>query len=1155
MDTNPDETTAVTRPGPATPPGEGHGAKPVNDPATLPAEGGPAAPCAVTEVAAENTSCPASDGASVLSQYHFQLQVGARPIPLPPLDSFQSQVVANVLGESGQRGQATAVILGNPGAGRTTVAVSLLKAAYERGRSVRLLVPDRLRADILQGTVEQFVTDRVRPVRTAVSVAYDLVAQHEVANGHQSPQLLTGAQEDLILAELLASNAVSWPANLATTITTQAFRTQLRNLIARTREVNFTGEQLTALGKALERPIWVGAGEMMQHWDTTIAVGSADRPARLSSAQLEVRAAELLREVDTPFDTEVVVVDDLQDMTAATLQMLVAMVERGTQVWASANPDIAVATYRGGEPHLHGQFAAITGAAVHNLGPTHRSPLGIQRLVGAVTNSITGSGDMTRRRLGSALPAESTNNVHLRTYSSPAQEATAVAQEAARLLLSGYEPADIAVITRTQTDVERLKLAFLREGIETTTRARAVAYASDSVARPLLEVLVPLSVETGTPAQRFEVLAASALFSLSQLQMRRVVDAVVKWSEQREEVIPPVGIAVAQVLMRELPALAATPGDTTDLARHLHQLGILETAQRMRDIGCYLNLGEQLRGARPEEALWQLWQLAGVEAKWTERALGSAVAGAVDDERLDTVISLLRSADIWQQRNPGGSAEQFAAELLSQTLPTDTLAVAGKRPTGIHLLTAAQAVGRQWKAVFVVGINEDEWPRRSSYGGLAQAQDITDLATGRTSKDLLRNGRYSHSSARQSSRDDEFRMFAAAISRARDYLHLSAVFNDTAAPSQLLLMLAPLAGVDTDEDGLIPLAQVPVATRPSALMAQLRKAAARADSPGEDASAWEEMLAILVRLGYQKAKPQMWSFFRPSQTWASEGPRGQTSGEGNQKRGAAPAKESAAKPPVPYLSPSKIESILQCPLRAFLSAHSGSSVPTQALEDGNLIHAIAERYPQGSNEQLMGELEAGLARLNIDAETEIGKRRIEALRQHVACLAAVFDQDRFTQVKVEEAVRLKLPYALLSGRVDRLEFNEDGVTIADIKTGDGSKYTDNRAKADVQLAVYEYMLGYPRGQYRAVDDQSQQVTVNPVLGARWIATQRDSGKQPAATSLWDDEERVQEVETLIAEAADLYRGPTYAATPGSHCRNCEFKSSCPAQEEGEQVLP
>ena len=1142
----------------------------------------------------DETTAANSPGATVLSQYHFDLQVGARPAPLPPLDSFQSNVVDAVLADGGERGQSAAVILGNPGSGRTTVAISLLRAAYERGRSVRLLVPDRLRADLLQGAVEQFVTDRVRPVRTSVSVAYDLVAKHEVANGHQSPELLTGAQEDLLLAELLASNAVSWPQNLTTTIATQAFRTQLRNLIARAREVNLTGEELTALGNELDRPIWVGAGEMMQHWDATIAVGSADRPARLSSAQLEVRAAQLLRQADTSFDTQVVVVDDLQDMTAASLQMLVAMVERGVQVWATANPDIAVATYRGGEPHLHGQFAAITAAAVHNLGPTHRSALGIQRLVAAVTDSITGSGDMTRRRLGSALPGESTDNVHLRTYSSPAQEASAVAQEAARLLLSGYEPADIAVITRTQTDVERIKLAFMREGIETTTRARAVTYASDSVARPLLEVLVPVSVEIGTEAQRFEALAGSALFSLSQLQMRRVVDAVVKWCAQREEVLLPVGVAVAQVLLRELAPSSADAepgsGDAVDLKSHLEELGLVETAVRMRAIGQYLKLGEELRGSRPEEALWRLWRLTGVEAKWTERALSRGIAGAVDDERLDTVISLLRSADIWQQRNPGGSAEQFAAELLAQTLPTDTLAVASKRPAGVHILTAAQAVGRQWKAVFVVGINEDSWPRRSSYGGLAQAQDVTDLATGRTSKDLLLNGRYSHSSARQASRDDEFRMFAAAISRACDYLHLSAVFNDTAAPSQLLLMLAPLAGTQTDEDGLIPLAQVPVGTRPSALMAQLRKAAALAHLRCEDTEAWEEMLAILARLGYQKAKPERWSFFRPSQTAGSEGSAdsqgtgsgsagaqgtgsgsagaqgtgsgsaatqaaGAPQGAGSDRNEAARAARTLGKPKVPYLSPSKIESILECPLRAFLSAHSGSSVPTQALEDGNLIHAIAEQYPQGSNAELMAQLEAGLAKLNIDAETEIGKRRIEMLRQHVACLAAVFDQDRFEEVLVEETVRLELPHAVLSGRVDRLEFSEDGVTIADIKTGDGGKYTGNRAKGDVQLAVYEYMLGFPNGQYPAMDPETEQVTVYPVLGARWIATQRDSGKQPASTSIWDNPDRVAKVEELIARAADLYRGPNYFATPGSHCRNCEFKSACPAQEEGEQVLP
>lgn len=1091
---------------------------------------------------------PKFSGADVLTRQHFRLQVGSAAAKPVSLDSFQSQILNQIMGTGDGKEATAAVVLGNPGAGRTTLAVSLVRAAHARGRAVRLLVPDRLRADILQGEVESYVTDQVRPVRTCVALAYEVVARHEVSLGHESPLLLTGAQEDLILAELLAANVTHWPENLATTIATQAFRSQLRNLMARTREVNWRGSQLSELGRQLNRPVWVAAGELMEHWDATIAVASGDKPARLNSAQLETRAAQLLSDPSTEFEVETVVVDDLQDMTAATLRMLVAMVKRGVKVWVTSNPDIAVASYRGGEPHLHGRFQAATGASVYNLGPTHRGPLGIQRLVAAVTNSITGSGDLTRRRLGAVWADESLDRVRMRAYGSPSQEANAVAQEVARLLLTGYQPTDIAILTRSQIEVERLKLACLREEIPITVRARALTYATDAVARPLLEALVSSNIETGDEVERYNRLAASVLFNITKLHLQRVVDVVVGWRSEREEITAPVALAVARVLKRELTGQAdsspiASPVPPESLMSRLERHRLTEVAKRMIAVLDFLECGGQLGTERPDRALWELWKIAGVEGKWTQRALQETSSGSVYDDRLDTVISLLRSADVWQQRNPHGDARQFADELIAQTLPTDTLAVGAIRPAGVHILTASQAVGQEWKAVFVVGLNEDQWPRRQMLDGITQARDVTDLASGRTSVELLTNGAFSYASARQASRDDEYRSFAAALSRATHYLHLSAVSNATFAPSQMLLMLTKVAQVETDEDGLLPLAPVTISLRPPALMAQLRRKAALEKGREERDPRWEGMLALLYRLGFSKADPQQWSFYRGQEI--SERDRSDADD-------AAVQMESLAS--LPVLSPSKISMLLECPLRVFLSSNSGTGKTSAALENGNLIHDIAQSLPAGRNAEMLAELEAKIRTLGIEVDTELGRKRVAELRSQVACLASIFDRVSASEVEVETSFSVKVEDAIIRGRTDRLEFDEDGVVVVDIKTGSPANYTDNKAQTDGQLRLYQYALGYPDGNYRRRDPQTGQETIYPVKGARWYATKRDSAKQPPMVSLWDKPDEIEKVREDIAQAARLYRGPVYEAKLGSHCVSCDFKNCCPQFWQGEQIL-
>ncbi|MDO5721446.1 MAG: PD-(D/E)XK nuclease family protein [Actinomycetaceae bacterium] len=1096
-------------------------------------------------MSAEKSAATSPDSKEVGSA-KLNLKVGAPQAGQVPLDKHQQVCVDTILGRNAKESKPAAIVVGNPGAGRTTVMLRLAAHAHEREQRTLVMVPDRLRADILQPQVEGLLPGVVRPVRTAVALAYEVVANYEVKRGHQRPELLTGAQEDLMLAQLISEGAVEWPEKYQETIVTESFRTQVRALMGRALEAGVDGVKLQEYGRQLQRPLWVSIGQLMQVWEDQFTTGSPTHPALFNSSQMQVRAASLIR-ADAAIAVDVLVVDDLQDMTAAALDMMEALFTRGVKIWVSANPDIAVSSYRGGEPHLHGLFKEKTDAEVLVLGPTHRGNLGLQRVVAAATNRLPGGGQSQRRKLGAADPNESTEKLSLGVYATASQEATAVTQRVAKLVLSGAcQPHEIAVLARTQAEVERMRVAFMRVEMETTTRGRAINYAADQVAKPLLSALKAGTDGSDCDSERFNALLAGAVASVDPLQLQRTVEVVSSLAAQTQvdELLTPWQVA---------DFLATEEAGEAKLWERLRGDHLEQTAKKLLQLRQFLVLGGQLQIQPPGKAIWDLWQVLDVQEQWRQEALRPGSRGQVNDARLDTVISLLRTADVWQQRNPRGIASQFAAELLAQTLPTDTLAVQGQRPPGVHILTVSQAIGRQWKAVFVVGVNHGQWPSIGIQNGITQAQDLTDLAMGRADFELLATPSYSYHSARKSHLDNELRIFAAALSRSREYLHVSGV-NDGAEilPSPFLQMLAPPTDTPTDELGMIPVSSVPAGGDSRNLIVHLRRQACQTLPDGDTLTRSQavELLALLARLGVDSADPRGWSFYRQHQ-------------DGDAKENAASVAGSGAKP---WLSPSRIERLLKCPLSVFLAANSGAGKTTDSLNIGNFIHHLGELYPQGTNAQLMEAFEAHKEVLGFDPQTTIGARALGSVREQLACLASVFDSCDADEVATEVEIKSDVGAAIIYGFIDRLEFTEEGVVVADIKTGRASSYTSGLAEKDLQLRLYQYALGYPDGIYRPervnLDDSQQSAASHeqekkeyPVLGARWIATQRPSGNQPEMVKLWGNDEALEEVERFVDTAANLMQGSTFEAIPGSHCRQCDFKASCPSIKDGERLLP
>ncbi|EFW08517.1 hypothetical protein HMPREF9005_2505, partial [Actinomyces sp. oral taxon 178 str. F0338] len=233
---------------------------------------------------------------------------------------------------------------------------------------------------------------------------------------------------------------------------------------------------------------------------------------------------------------------------------------------------------------------------------------------------------------------------------------------------------------------------------------------------------------------------------------------------------------------------------------------------------------------RPQEALWAMWSAAGVADQWRSWAMADDAESGWYDDQLDAVVALMRVADVWEQRNPGGAAGRFAEELLGGSVPIDTISRVGQRPEGVEVLTPAQAVGRHWEVVAVVGLQDGAWPNMRLRDRILRADLLADVGAGRTTTDPEGNEALIDSTraARKSVLDEEYRLLVAALSRATRFIHAGAVRNEHQAPSAFFDLVATHAGTPRT-GGVVPLDEVPAPLSLSGHIAALRQDAARAD--------------------------------------------------------------------------------------------------------------------------------------------------------------------------------------------------------------------------------------------------------------------------------------------------------------------------------------
>ena len=126
---------------------------------------------------------------------------------------------------------------------------------------------------------------------------------------------------------------------------------------------------------------------------------------------------------------------------------------------------------------------------------------------------------------------------------------------------------------------------------------------------------------------------------------------------------------------------------------------------------------------------------------------------------------------------------------------------------------------------------------------------------------------------------------------------------------------------------------------------------------------------------------------------------------------------------------------------------------------------------------------------------------------------------------VEHRLELNIGGARVIGRIDRVDEDEDGLTVVDYKTG----RPRNQDHADKSLQLSIYALGMSTGKpVKAVVFENLEDT-STVIATR-------------------DSRQLAKAQEEVSKAAENIKAGNFAPKTGFHCSWCAYQALCPQQE-------
>ncbi len=1097
-------------------------------------------------------------------------EVGVRIGAGPALDAAQRTVVSHVAGPL--------LVLGGPGTGKTTALVEAVAARVAEGvdpshilvltfgRRAAAALRDRIEARIGRGRLASggggAGTTMSEPVvRTFPAYAFGLLRIAASERGEPAPRLLTGAEQDAVIREMLGAPGAAkrWPASLHRAVRTRAFAGELRDLLLRAAERGIGPRTLADLGRRHGREDWVAASGFLEEYQRVLTLRDATTRGSSAYDQAElVRAASALL-VDDPDllgaerdRCRHVYVDELADTDPAQVELLGLIAGGGGHVVGFADPDSSTFAFRGGDPtgvrDFTERFRTAAGDEAPHLllGSGYRSAPELVEATRRVAARLRGP---AKHRVISPMTDRSTDGlraVEVCTLRSVTSESAYVAHRLREAhLRHGVPWSRMAVIVRSlQHHHAALRRALTQSGIPLTTGPEDTGLATQPAVAPLLLLLRCAIGESTLDEEATVNLLHSALGGADPYAERRLRQGLREVALRSGDRRPSGELLVEALLQPGLLAMIGPPGAEPRWAR---------PATNVARLIAIAHETEARSASTAEDVLWAVWRASGLADRWAAASARGGRRGATADRDLDAVLALFDAAARFTDRLPGARISAFLDHLLDQQLPVDTLAPAADRGEAVRILTAHAAKGLEWDVVAIAGVQEGVWPDLRLRGSVLGSERLVDIAAGRAAP----AGHAGTTGQVTAMLDEERRLFYVAATRARRALLVTAVDPSTTGsggeeqPSRFLSELfqselfqaeprsaertaagdAEGAGHDSEAGVQAGLLQRPL-TLP-ALIAELRTVVGEAATSAPLRTAAAAQLATLAEAGVQGADPDEWWGLRSLSDERELVDRGQPT----------------------RVSPSTVENVLRCGLRWLLERHGGSDPPSAKQGIGNLVHAAAMLVEDaeggaGDPEAVRAYVAERFDQIELPARWLGERERARALRMVDKLLSWLGDNPR-QQLAIEQAFEVQLEPAddesnrpvLLKGRVDRLEMDERGrLVIVDLKTG-ASLPSAEEAAEHPQLAAYQVAVeagAFPQG---TVSGGAEIVAVG--TGHANYAVREQPPLAEAEEPGW--------AESLVREAAAAMAASTFRAVVNDSCPYCAVRTSCPLSGKGRQV--
>lgn len=945
-------------------------------------------------------------------------------------DTSQQQVLQLVQSweQSPTQGPAHGPVLvyGAPGTGKTSLTVQLAVdfiAAGNDASRLLLLSPSRTAAADLRTRVEQELAASqsehaqftAQPSRSFAALAFWVLGQARefgVVGAPEAPRLLSGAEQDAIIGELLprfaeaAEDETSPWHRLAGAFEAQrSLRKQVRDFFDRCREHRVSAEELIqhspqgVLG-GVNRPEWPALGElyaayqdhMSQYmpgvFDSSALVAEAER---MLAKPTEAGEGPALAEVIAQ-RLDLILIDDLQEATPGLFRLIRAL-GAGRAVIAFANPDVAVQGFRGARPdklanwtkpvreslspdavgsmdlELPAQLAHLKPQVKH-LSTGYRLSGEAAELYTQAVSNVGAVAALLRRRAGNEEPAEEMQEPST-GQSSTAEEGTQNTEVTSQVLIShhladqyilqqvlqarfdGVEFGDIAVVVRNTDRMRRLGRIFTAHSVPVQRSTNEIVLQQEDSVWPLLAVM-EIAAEQTTDLQRTLNLLGSVYTQADARQIRNIRQALLRRYRAAPE------LELTETLVAEETAEPLSLSDqllvhATALAPEVDPL-----------------LAESTDYPEEEAVLQPLYKL---------RHMVAASRAAGEDPARSSAESVL-----WAGWDAAGVAEDWQNAALESGAGADRAHRNLDAVLGLFQ-AARRFIGEengQDAAAFVDYVEELDLPVDGLVDtGTAEAGVeiltpatvagrefhtviLSDLQDGEWpmvrpqgellgAADLVAVVEAAGSlplvdlmSKRQSSLMDEYRVFASAASRARNRLVLVAVKGDGAVPSSLFGLHQ--RNSHAGKESTATKEAETVAARPVAQIPRLMEGSALAAE-----------LRWHMEQQLRSATPDQQVVQAAAEALARLADAGVTTAKPEHWWGAAELSTAepllSADEPL-YISPSAVATAQEQPLQWFTSQTGGERPRPFTTELGTFIHdEIHEPYPEAEEKVLLAVLE------------------------------------------------------------------------------------------------------------------------------------------------------------------------------------------------------